>query len=335
MARFLGNPLVQYFKTGTVEYLAGGVLYAYDAGTMTPRYIYQTIDDALALTNGAYTATLDARGEAPVVTSGATKLILKDSLGNTIWTADDVDAASTDIVDANGNEILKFVGAALAVNEWTMTNAATGSGPSLAVTGGDTNAAGNITSKGSGALNLDGGTTGVVNIGTTSTGDINLKRNTAVTGTFSSSGQAIIGGTATNDDAAAGKQGEFLSSTLASGSAVSLAVTNTTYNVTSLSLTAGDWDIQWGINFSAPGTSISFIRGSPSLTSATLPASSHTTVGLSLQMLTATALTAHCLTGATCRQSLAATTTVYLVASMTFTGTAPTAHGWISARRAR
>src|SRR5690349_16625741 len=53
-----------------------------------------------------------------------------------------------------------------------------------------------------------------------------------------------LAGTATNDDAAAGKIGEYIESEVLSGSAVSLT-TNTAANITSISLTAGDWDV-WG-----------------------------------------------------------------------------------------
>lgn len=196
MAQFLGSPKVQYFKTGTTDYLNGGFLYSYVAGgTVTPKATYSTISDALALTNpNTNPIVLDSRGEATVVVSGATMLVLKDSSLNVIWSIDNVDQSSTDIFDANGNELLKFVTTANAVNEITITNAATTNSPVIAASGGDTNVALSISSKGSGALNLDGGVTGVVNIGTISTGDINLKRNTVVTGTVSISGAATVTG---------------------------------------------------------------------------------------------------------------------------------------------
>ena len=46
---------------------------------------------------------------------------------------------TTDISDTNGNELLKVTATASAVNEITVTNAATGNNPSLTATGGDTN----------------------------------------------------------------------------------------------------------------------------------------------------------------------------------------------------
>lgn len=58
------------------------------------------------------------------------------------------------IADANGNESLIMNATASAVNEITLTNAATGSSPLLESSGGDTNIALNISSKGTGAINL-------------------------------------------------------------------------------------------------------------------------------------------------------------------------------------
>lgn len=179
MAQFLGSPRVQYFKSGTADFLEDGKLYSYVAGTLTPKATYPTIADALALTNpNANPVVMDARGEASVVISGSTKLILKDADGATLWTVDGVDSGGNDILDDNGNEILKFVGVPSAVNEVTITNAATSQAPSISASGGDVNTGLKVTSKGSGILLLDGGSTGTVDVGTTSTGGINLKRAT-------------------------------------------------------------------------------------------------------------------------------------------------------------
>ena len=203
MASFLGSPKVQYFESGTAEFLSGGKLYSYQAGTLIASVTYPTIADADAQTNAnANPVILDARGEASVVIAGATKLILKDSDDNTIWTEDDigVSAASGDIVDTAGETLLKFVSIVNAVNYLQITNAATGTAPTLESEGSDLNVGMNITSKGSGNLLLDGGATGTVDIGTTSTGDVNLKRDTVVTGiltassTFTATGDVTITG---------------------------------------------------------------------------------------------------------------------------------------------
>lgn len=61
---------------------------------------------------------------------------------------------SNPIVDSSSNELLKFVKAATAVNEWTIANAASGSNPVFSLTGGDTNISGTVAPKGTGHLNL-------------------------------------------------------------------------------------------------------------------------------------------------------------------------------------
>lgn len=56
----------------------------------------------------------------------------------------------TSLNDTNGNELLKVTPTASAVNEFTVANAATGSGPTLSVTGGDPNIDMNFAPKGTG-----------------------------------------------------------------------------------------------------------------------------------------------------------------------------------------
>lgn len=62
--------------------------------------------------------------------------------------------ADQPILDSSGNEYLKFSKTASAVNELTITNAATGNAPILSATGGDTNIDITLTPKGSGKLVL-------------------------------------------------------------------------------------------------------------------------------------------------------------------------------------
>jgi predicted nucleic acid-binding protein len=59
--------------------------------------------------------------------------------------------------------------------------------------------------------------------------------------------------TQTNDSAAAGKVGEFITSNIVVGSAVALT-TGTAANVTSVSLTAGDWDVCGEVDLSTAAT---------------------------------------------------------------------------------
>jgi hypothetical protein len=60
------------------------------------------------------------------------------------------------IADNNGNEQIKFVTTASAVNEISVTNAATGNGPEISATGSNTDIDLKLTPKGAGKLNLDG-----------------------------------------------------------------------------------------------------------------------------------------------------------------------------------
>lgn len=143
--------------------------------------------------------------------------------------------------------------------------------------------------------------------------------------------QPNLVGTTTNDSAASGSVGEFVSSTVSSGSAVSLT-SATSANVTSISLTAGDWDV-WGsevLTNTGAGSSNQEIAGI-STTSATLPTPP---VGYALLQGTVGSAGIVSLNIPTQRISIASTTTVYLVANVTFTGSF-TAYGYINARRKR
>lgn len=59
-------------------------------------------------------------------------------------------AITASMLDTSGNETLKFITTASAVNELTLANAATGNSPVLSATGGDTNIGLDIKAKGSG-----------------------------------------------------------------------------------------------------------------------------------------------------------------------------------------
>lgn len=65
--------------------LAGGKLYSYDAGTLTPRALYS---DAALTTPLSNPAILDSQGRIHAFASGAYKFILKDSSDNTLYTWD-------------------------------------------------------------------------------------------------------------------------------------------------------------------------------------------------------------------------------------------------------
>lgn len=148
--------------------------------------------------------------------------------------------------------------------------------------------------------------------------------------TFSPTTSGIVG-TTTNNDAAAGKVGEYVSSSVAIN-AVSLS-TATAANVTSISLTAGDWDVRGNIVYSPSGTtSITLMNGGISSTSATLPAT-NLYVGWAGSATVPPGLLGF--EQAQQRFSLSGTTTIYLVTSATFTVSTLTAGGTLTARRVR
>ena len=194
------------------------------------------------------------------------------------------------IADANGNELLIGTTTASAVNEVTLANAATAGSPSLSATGGDTN----IT------LTLNGKGTGGV----------------------------AVKGVSTNTSAAAGYVGEYIESKIAIGSAVSLT-TNVQANITSISLTAGDWDV-WG-NYATDtnaGTTVTITIGSINTTSATLgnpQDGGYTNYPGNFQNVVA-GLSPK-------RISVASTTTVYLVGYSIFITNTQKMYGGLFARR--
>jgi len=75
----------------------------------------------------------------------------------------------TSILDTNGNELALLTATSSAVNEFTIANAATGAGPTLSSTGGDSNIDINITPKGTGDVVLAGDTVKVGDSGAAAT----------------------------------------------------------------------------------------------------------------------------------------------------------------------
>ncbi len=133
--------------------------------------------------------------------------------------------------------------------------------------------------------------------------------------------------TATNDSAAAGKIGEFMTNNN-TVSPVSLG-NGTASNLTSLSLTAGDWDVYGDVvlNSSAGMTTT---KGGVSTTSAVFGA----TGNYEIQFPTGTSSFSN-FGVPIARVSVAITTTVYLVALAAFPSGTVLSSGTLNARRAR
>jgi len=151
---------------------------------------------------------------------------------------------------------------------------------------------------------------------------------TATTLAFTNNATGGLIGTATNDSAPAGKVGELISSVILASSAVSVSA-NTQTNVTSISLTAGDWDVWGNLTMVSPATTTSGFYSWISSTSATAPDSS-------LYTLTTGALTStvgQCAPQKTFQ--LASTTTIYISTYIAAASGTGTVCGGIYARRRR
>jgi hypothetical protein len=157
-------------------------------------------------TSGAYTVTVKTSSGTGVTwsaTDKGIKMVYSDGT-NVVDTAftklsSDYTPTLSGILDTNGNDIvvdtggaieddsnneyIKFVKTASAVNEISITNQATGSAPSIAATGDDTNIDFNLTPKGIGRVTLNGngkiqGLAEKVLVNGTFTSNINIDTNT-------------------------------------------------------------------------------------------------------------------------------------------------------------
>jgi len=146
----------------------------------------------------------------------------------------------------------------------------------------------------------------------------------------------VIVGTTTNDSATAGYVGEYVESRVVQGSAVSL-VTSTAKTITSISLTAGDWDVASLFAIDGNGsTNVTFFGAGPSSTNNTLSGSlDYSTLCFGTAGLLPFTTQDVRVTSPLTRFSLASTTTIYLVGIAAFTVSTCSGYGAITARRVR
>jgi hypothetical protein len=175
--------------------------------------------------------------------------------------------------------------------------------------------------------------------GVSSTTTLTVSGNGTIGGTLGVTGvvtpSAGIAGLTAGAAASAGIVGQVISSAVAVGSPVSL--TNATpANVTSISLMAGDWDVDGNVNYTASSASTAagslWVAGI-NTTSATIP-----TDGSEVQQLATALTTTTFKSGVSVTRkviNVSTTTTVYLVAEATFTAGTVGAYGTITARRVR
>lgn len=177
----------------------------------------------------------------------------------------------------------------------------------------------------------------------TMSGDATLANTGAITVTktsgtaFTAAATATTGqlpATATNDSAAAGKVGEYIFSFVLQASAVSLS-NGIAANITSISLTAGDWDVYSMISdLPANTTVMSYLYSNISTTSVTI-SSNDFSFSSWTGSVTGNGSTFLVALPAAKRISVSTTTTVYAVAQSAFTTSTNIAWGGLWARRAR
>lgn len=92
----------QTFQDNTGNPLAGGKIYTYAAGTLTPKDTYQDAGLTVANTNPVIA---NSRGEVVMYGSGQYRVILKDAQDNTIWDRDNIGG-----IDLSAADGAKYVG---------------------------------------------------------------------------------------------------------------------------------------------------------------------------------------------------------------------------------
>jgi hypothetical protein len=282
----------------TVQSSGGNTITAMASGTQAIVTCILTSGTSAASWNSDYSSSVagvsSIAGTSNQVIASASTGAVTLSLPQSIATSSAVQFASVQfsgnngLLDSNGNEILKLNPLSSAINFVRVSNAATGQFPALAAIGGDTNT----------TLFLQG----------------------------SGTGGASIQGTTAGGNATVGYVGETISSQILQASPTSFS-NNTPANLTSINLSAGDWDVYGNIHFS--GTTAQVGLAGLNTTPNTLPDKSlyNDIAGLS----TATDLG---LCAPMQRFNVSTTTTVYLVGVVVGTGTL-VGSGLLLARRVR
>jgi hypothetical protein len=155
----------------------------------------------------------------------------------------------------------------------------------------------------------------------------------SVSGVAVSRGQ--FPGESTTGSATAGNIGEYVESVIASGSSVSIS-TSTPKDTTSISLTAGDWDVDGVLQYLFPAsTSYTFLGASISLTLNTVDATNGRVINLIVPATVPTAGITVSVAVPPLRFSLSSTTTIHLVGNAIFTVSTLSMYGILRARRVR
>lgn len=153
------------------------------------------------------------------------------------------------------------------------------------------------------------------------------------TGITSPVGPLVLTGVTDGSNASAGAIGEYISSLVGSG--VSIPTTGTVINITSISLTSGDWDVFGAVTFVSSSTAVvTYGRGCVSTTSASInfPYCAGYSNGTGSALIGSADLP---VAVPPIRVNVSTTTTVYLCATQGFASGTTSAYGYIAARRRR
>jgi len=140
---------------------SAGTIWLDTTSATTPTLKYYDGTDNISLATIDHTANTVNWLDSTVSITG-----ISTTATGTVLTLTDTSISSTQdirlptakaIADDSGNEYIKFVKTASAVNEISITNSATGNSPDLSVTGGDTNIGLSITTKGTGLIKFNDG----------------------------------------------------------------------------------------------------------------------------------------------------------------------------------
>jgi hypothetical protein len=326
---------------------SGAKLFFYATGTTTPITVYQDVDGVAA---HASPVVADASGIfAPIYinTTGKFKTVLKTSADVVIQTVDPHQGFNAGSISDLGG-VVTVAGSANAIQ---ITSSAKylslASGIRLLFKPSADNTSTTVT------LALDGLTAKNVRrrsgAGTSDVavlvGDLQQTQEAEVlydTAADSGSGGWILLnprvdrlGTQTNNSPTTGMVGEYVESIVLAGAAVSLT-TNTAADVTSISLTAGDWDVSGVVWFTRDTTtSTTVVRAWVNSTATTLPTAPGDGGLTTYSRAAFTTSTTEAMVIGLRRFSLASTTTSYLGTQCTFTVSTTTAYGIERARRVR
>jgi hypothetical protein len=281
------------FWRGDGTWVAAGGSGTVNSGTANQLAYYATSGTAVSgLTSGNNGILVTSGAGVPSIATTFGQGLAVASSQLSVGAANNIPFNTTKgIQDNNGNSLLLFTVTASAVNYINITNNSATNTPTIAATGTDTNVLLTLNGKGNSGCSIQGTTAG--------------------------------------GNAAAGYVGELISSRIAFASAVNIGTGGAT-NLTSISLTAGDWDIFGNVTFDASGLNMLNNKAWISATSATVPDQSLYVVanvnagaqdlGLCVPYV---------------RASISSTTTYYISAYVVFGAGSATICGGIYARRVR